>query len=49
MLGWECAGGGDRVMVRECCRERQLQGPGLALPHPQRGGDHFSCPSLSPS
>ena len=47
MLGWERAGGGDRVMGRQCCRERKLQGPGLA-PHPQRGRDHSSRPSLLP-
>lgn len=36
MLGWEHAGGGDRVMVRECCREGKLQGPGLAPLPPKR-------------
>lgn len=39
--------GRDGVMVRECCRERKLRGPGLA-PHPQRGGDLFSSPRLLP-
>lgn len=37
----------DWVMVRECCRERKLRGPGLA-PHPQRGGDLFPSPRLLP-
>lgn len=47
MLGWECVAGSDRVMVRECCRERKLRVPGLA-PHPQRGGDLSSSPRLLP-
>ena len=36
--GGNALGAGDRVMVRECCRERQLQGPGLAPPPPKRRG-----------